>query len=425
MKTNFSLLFYLKKSKNYQNGPIAIYMRITVDGKRSEITTGRSCEPKKWIVATGRINGKKEDARSLNAYLTDLQMKVYEAHRQLSLSDKPITAEAIRDRFQGKEERQTTLIEVFKEHNRKMEVLVGTEYTKGTAQRYRTSLKHTEDFLQWKYSVSDLELKKVNHEFITEYDFYLRSVRKCNNNSAIKYMKNFGKIIRICLSNEWMSFNPFLNYKNKVKPVERVCLNEEDMEKIARKPMVSERLEQVRDIFLFCCFTGLSYIDVKQLRETDIVLGIDREYWISIKRQKTNVPSRIPLLPRAILLIERYKNHAARQVTGMIFPVCSNQKMNSYLKEISDVCGIRKLITFHIARHTFATTVTMLKGVPIESVSKMLGHTNIRTTQHYAKILDIKVGADMAKLKAESNYEPVNFNQKIVRTKLHDHERQL
>ncbi|WP_316848653.1 site-specific integrase, partial [Pedobacter psychrodurus] len=324
-------------------------MRITVDGKRSEITTGRSCEPEKWIVATGRINGKKENARSLNAYLTDLQMKVYEAHRQLTLCGNLITAEAIRDKFQGKEEKQTTLIGVFTEHNRKMEVLVGTEYTKGTAQRYRTSLKHTEDFLQWKYSVSDVELKKVNHEFITEYDFYLRSVRKCNNNSAVKYMKNLGKIIRICLSNEWMSFNPFLNYKNKVKPVERVCLNEEEMEKIARKPMVSERLEQVRDIFLFCCFTGLSYIDVKQLRETDIVLGIDGEYWISIKRQKTNVPSRIPLLPRATALIERYKNHTARQVTGMIFPVCSNQKINSYLKEISDVCGIRKQITFHIA----------------------------------------------------------------------------
>lgn len=423
MKTNFSLLFYLKKSKNYQNGPVAIYMRITVDGKRSEITTGRSCEPEKWIVASGRANGKKEDSKSLNAYLADLQMKVYEAHRQLTQRDEMITADAIRDRFQGKEEKQTTLIGVFQEHNRKVEILVGTEYTKGTAQRYRTSLKHTEDFLQWKYSVNDIDLKRVNHEFITEYDFYLRSVRKCNNNSAVKYMKNFGKIIRICLANEWMSLNPFLNYKNKVKPVERICLNEEEMARIARKPMLSERLEQVRDIFLFCCFTGLSYIDVKQLRETDIVPGIDGEKWISIKRQKTNVPSRIPLLPMATSLIERYKDHMTRNITGMIFPVCSNQKMNSYLKEISDVCGIKKQITFHIARHTFATTVTMLKGVPIESVSKMLGHTNIRTTQHYAKILDIKVGADMAKLKAESNYEPINFNHKIARTKSLGHER--
>jgi len=412
MKTNFSLLFYLKKPKNYQNGPAAIYMRITVDGKRSEITTGRSCEPEKWIVSAGRANGKKEDAKSLNSYLTDLQTKIYEVHRQLTLRDETITADSIRDRFLGKEEKQITLVSVFEEHNRKVEILVGSEFTKGTAERYRTSLKHTIEFLQWKYRLNDIPLKKVSLQFITEYDFYLRSVRKCNNNSTVKYMKNFGKIIRIYLANEWMTVNPFINYKHKVKPVDRQCLNEEEISLIAEKSMVSERLEQVRDIFLFCCFTGLAYIDVKQLKETDTIRGVDGEDWISIKRQKTNIPSRIPLLPVAKSLIDHYKDHATRQVKGMLFPVSSNQKMNSYLKEISEICGIKKQITFHIARHTFATTVTMLKGVPIESVSKMLGHTNIRTTQHYAKVLDIKVSADMARLKSYTVFQPINFTER-------------
>ncbi|WP_316849083.1 site-specific integrase [Pedobacter agri] len=412
MKTNFSLLFYLKRQKNYQSGPVAIYMRITVNGKRVEMTSGRSCEPSQWNTVNGRSSGKKEDSKSLNAYLDDLQFKIHEAHRQLTLHNEEVTAISIRDRFLGKQGSYHTIIGVFKEHNRKLEILIGSEYTKGTAERYRTSLKHTIDFLQWKYSAADMDLRKINHEFITEYDFYLRSVRKCNNNTAVKYLKNFGKIIRICLANEWMSIDPFLNYKSKVKPVERICLDEREIARIASKEMVSERLEQVRDIFLFSCYTGLSYIDVKQLRVTDIVLGVDGEEWISIKRQKTNVPSQIPLLPNALTLIDRYKKTEAWKITGRIFPVLSNQKMNSYLKEISDVCQINKLITFHIARHTFATTVTMLKGVPIESVSKMLGHTNIRTTQHYAKILDIKVGADMAKLRAMANHEPIKFSEK-------------
>lgn len=389
----------MKKPKNYQTGVAPIYLRITVNGERSEVTTGRSCEPSQWNAISGRGNGKKEEMKSFNAYLDNLQNKVFEAHRQLTEKDETITAQRLRDQFQGKIEKQCTLIDVFKDHNHKMETLVGSEFSKGTAERYRTSLKHTVAFLQWKYNISDIDIRKVNHAFITEYDFYLRSVRKCANNSAVKYLKNFGKIIRICLSSGLLATDPFQNYKNKVKKVDRVYLNEEEINQIANKPLASERLAQVRDVFLFCCYTGLAYVDVKNLKRGDIVTGIDGEKWVSIKRQKTNVPSRIPLLPAASALLDQYQDNRMCLNTGLLLPVSSNQRMNSYLKEIADFCGIQKQITFHIARHTFATTVTLLNGIPIESVSKMLGHTNIQTTQHYAKILDIKVGADMAKLK--------------------------
>jgi integrase len=270
-------------------------------------------------------------------------------------------------------------------------------------------LKHTQDFLKWKYNLTDIDIKLVDHAFITEYEFYLRSERKCANNSAVKYIKNFGKIIRICIANRWLTYNPFLNYKNKIKTVDRVYLTTEELQEMANKDMVTDRLTQVRDIFLFCCFTGLAYADVKKLRRWDIVTGVDGEQWINIKRQKTDTPSRIPLLPAAVTLIQRYADHPHCENIGRVLPVLSNQKMNAYLKEIADVCGINKPITFHIARHTFATTVTLLNGVPIESVSKMLGHTNIQTTQHYAKILDIKVGEDMALLRkkyAASPQEP-------------------
>lgn len=399
MKTKFSLLFYIRKPKNYTGGPMPVWVRITVKGKRSETPSGRECDPAQWNSSAGRLKGTKEEVKTFNAYLDDLQSKVYEAHRQLTEEDAVITSETIRNKFMGKTEKPRSLIEIFKEHNKKVEALLGKEFTKGTLCRYKTSLKHTQDFLKWKYNLTDIDIKLVDHAFIMEYEFYLRSVRKCANNSAVKYIKNFGKIIRICLANRWLTYNPFLNYKNKIKTVDRVYLTTEELQEMANKDLSTDRLTQVRDIFLFCCFTGLAYADVKKLRRWEIVTGVDGEQWIVIKRLKTDTPSRIPLLPTAMNLILRYADHPHCQNSGRVLPVLSNQKMNAYLKEIADVCGIIKPITFHIARHTFATTVTLLNGVPIESVSKMLGHTNIQTTQHYAKILDIKVGADMALLR--------------------------
>lgn len=217
MKTNFSLLFYLKKQKNYKTGPAAIYMRITVNGKRSENSTGRECEPSRWNAHAGRANGTKEVTRALNAYLDDLQKKVYNAHSQLTEADEIITAESIRNKFLGKSEQPRSLIEIFKDHNRKVEALVGKEYTKGTLTRYETALKHTVDFLKWKYSLSNIDIRKIDHAFLMDFEFYLRSERKCSNNSAVKYIRNFGKIVRICIANRWMTYDPFLNYKTRSK----------------------------------------------------------------------------------------------------------------------------------------------------------------------------------------------------------------
>ncbi|WP_369427691.1 site-specific integrase [Pontibacter harenae] len=324
---------------------------------------------------------------------------MYECHRQLVEASVPVTATNIKNRVTRKEEKGIMLIEVFQHHNSKMEALVGEEFAPGTLERYTTSLRHTVDFLQWKYQVSDIDIRKVNHALITEYEFYLRSIRKCANNTAVKYIKNFGKIIRICLANGWLTANPFVNYKAKVKKVDRVFLSEEELATMAAKEFAMDRLSQVRDIFLFSCFTGLAYVDVLQLTRADIGRGIDGEKWVIKKRQKTDVASRIPLLPSALQILEKYKDHPQCLNDGRLLPVLSNQKMNAYLKEIADLCGIHKPLTFHIARHTFATTVTLLNGVPMESVSKMLGHTNLRTTQHYAKILDIKVSEDMLLLK--------------------------
>lgn len=399
MQNSISLLFYLKKPKVYTSGTVPVYLRITTHGQRAEISTGREWVPERWNTSAGRASGTKEDVKALNSYLDTLQGKVYEAHRRLLDADTVVTAEAVKNKFIGKTEKPRMLVPIFQDHNNKIKTLLGEEFSKGTLCRYTTALKHITDFLQWKYSISDINIRKIDHAFITEFEFYLRSIRKCNNNSAVKYVKNFGKIIRICISNNWLDKDPFVNYKSKFREVVRTFLSQDEIDAIAAKEFRIERLDQVRDIFLFSCYTGLAYIDVKQLTRNNISLGIDGEKWIFTSRQKTDTQSNIPLLPMASEILEKYKSNPQCINANCLLPVLSNQKMNSYLKEIADVCGITKELTFHIARHTFATTVTLTNGVSIESVSKMLGHRSIKTTQHYAKILDRKVSDDMKALR--------------------------
>jgi len=399
MKTNFSMLFYLKKQKNYTSGLAPIYLRITVNGLRAELTANRECEPEKWNSHAGRAIGTKENIKSLNAFLDNLQAEAYEVHRFLYENDKEITAEAIKNKMLGKSEKSYTLIEIFKEHNRKVESLVGQEFAPATCKRYQTSLQHTQAFLKHQFGLDDIDIKRIDNAFVNEYDFYLRSVRKCNNNTTLKYIKNFGKIIRICLSNGWIVRNLFLNYKGKIKIGNPVHLNKDEIQRMADKEFGIDRLNQVRDVFLFCCFTGLAYVDVKKLKASEITKGVDGGLWIFTTRQKTGTMSAIPLLPTATQLIKKYSNHPLCINKDMPLPVPSNQKMNGYLKEIAAMCGIDKVLTSHIARHTFATTITLSNGVPIETVSKMLGHSSIKQTQHYAKILDLKVSADMLLLK--------------------------
>ncbi|RTY67081.1 site-specific integrase [Flavobacterium sp. LB2P53] len=399
MKTKVSILFYAKRAKASVNGLVPIYTRITVNGQRIELSTNRFVEISKWSTEAGKMKGSSEEARSINTHLDMFKIKIIDVQMELIHKNINITSEALKNRLLGTQERQRTLIPIFKDHNNKIKELVGKEYAPGTLERYNTSLKHTVEFLEWKYKVSDIDINKIDHAFITDYEFYLRSVRNCANNTAVKYLKNFNKIIKICIANHWIERNPFANYKSKVKEVERVYLSEDEIQNILNKDFKTERLSLVRDIFLFSCFTGLAYIDVKNLTKSHISLGIDGEKWIFTHRQKTESASKIPILPITQMIIDKYEDHPECNNQNKLLPILSNQKMNAYLKEIAGVCEIEKELTFHIARHTFATTVTLTNGVPIESVSKMLGHKNIRTTQHYAKILDKKVSEDMMVLR--------------------------
>lgn len=403
MNSAVSILFYIKRAKINVDGVCPIYTRVTINSKRFEFSTNKFISPDKWSTEGAKVKGNSEDARSINNQLDIIKNQIMDAEKRLYKKEIQINSENLRNELFGIKERERLLIPIFTEHNRKIKELVGSEYAPGTLERYETSLKHTKDFLQWKYRVSDIDIEKIDHAFITEYEFYLRTERKCANNTAVKYIKNFHKIINICLANGWLNKDPFANYKSKVKEVIREFLTEQEIQSLMEKEFVSERLELVRDIFVFSCFSGLAYIDVKQLSKDNIVLGIDGDKWINKNRQKTDTNSKIPLLPTAQYILDKYANHPVCVNEDKLLPIFSNQKMNAYLKEIATVCGINKELTFHIARHTFATTVTLSNGVPIETVSKMLGHTNLKTTQHYAKILDKKISEDMQVLKAKFN----------------------
>ena len=414
MKTKVSILFYAKKAKAAVNGLIPIYTRITINGKRIELSTNRFVEMSKWSTEAGKMKGTSEEARSINNHLDLLKSQIRDAEMELIHKKIVITTETIKSKLLGVDERARMLVPIFQDHNNKIKELIGKEYAPGTLERYTTSLRHTIEFMQWKYNVSDIDITKIDHAFISDYEFWLRSVRNCANNTAVKYIKNFNKIIKICLANHWIDKNPFANYKSKVKEVERVYLTEDEIQSIMEKEFKTERLSLVRDIFLFSCFTGLAYIDVKNLTKSHISFGIDGEKWIFTHRQKTESASKIPILPVSQMIIDKYENHPQCNNEDKLLPILSNQKMNAYLKELADICNIDKELTFHIARHTFATTVTLTNGVPIESVSKMLGHKNLKTTQHYAKVLDKKVSEDMRILKDKFAFQEIKLNKSGV-----------
>jgi len=410
MNAKLSILFYGKTSRKTKNSQLPIYLRVTIDGRRFELSTQRYIDPQKWSPQAGKAKGTSEEARSLNSYLDIVRGKIYDYQRDVTHAGEAFTVETLKAKLLGTDSKKRMLVLIFQQHNQKMKELIGFGYAKGTWTRFETTLGHVQNFLQEKYKMTDIDIRKIDNAFIHDFDFYLRSPHsvakktkthylRCANNSAVKYVKNFKKIILLCVANGWLEKNPFVNYKAKVKEVERAYLTEEELLSLATKECKTERLEQVRDIFLFSCYTGLAYIDVCKLTLGDIVLGMDGEKWISIHRQKTDVPSKVPLLPPAIAIIEKYAHHPYCQSTKKLLPVMSNQKMNEYIKELTSICGIQKELTFHCARHTFATTVTLTNGVSIESVSKMLGHKNVRTTQHYAKIVDQKVSQDMQALR--------------------------
>jgi len=414
MKAKITLHIYAKTTKANVAGQLPIYIRLTVDGQRFEFSSKKFIDKTKWSPELSKMKGSSEEARTLNNYLDLMKSKVFAIQMELIHKNEELSLDNFKSRILGTHQREKMLIPIYQNHNDKIKELIGNGYAYGTLERFKISLKHLQEFILWKYNVSDISINKIDYAFVTEFEFYLRSVKKCNNNTSVKYVRNFRKIIKICLDNDWLDKNPCSRYEGKMKEVERDFLTEEELNRIYNKRFSSERLTLVKDIFIFSCYTGLAYVDVKGLKKDHIGIGMDGQKWIFKNRQKTDTKSKIPVLPIAQEIIQKYEDHPRCLNEDAILPILTNQKMNAYLKEIGDLCDISKEITFHMARHTFATSVTLTNGVPIETVSKMLGHKNIQTTQHYAKILDKKVSEDMMILREKFSLKPKNGKRKTI-----------
>jgi len=372
MKSTFKVLFYLKKGSEKRNGEVAIMARITVDGKICQFSTKQNILPENWNVKAGKATGKA--AGQINKMLDDVKASLNHIYHEQQRRDNYVTAEKVKNEFLGHSENHATLLDLFVKHNNDVKQLIGISKSASTYQKYEVTRKHLEKFLMYKYKLSDIALQEINLMFITDFEVYLKTIGKCNSNTTAKFMQFFKRIILIARNNGIITGDPFANYKIRIQKVDIGYLTEEEIEKILKLNLVSERLEHVRDLFIFSCFCGLAYIDVTGLRKEHIRKSFDGNLWIMTKRVKTGTNVNVPLLDIPKMILNKYKN---KLPNGKIIPIISNQKLNSYLKEIADLSRIRKNLTFHQARHTFATTTTLSKGVPIETVSKMLGHTNI------------------------------------------------
>lgn len=398
-KHTFTVIFFTRKSRS-NSQELSIYVRITVSGRRSEISLKRSVLRKDWDSRKSRAKGNSLKIKALNTYLDEVFVKLLDCHKELMSEGALISSDSIKSRFLGEDETNKTLQELINYYQDKMKVVLRP----GTMKNYYTTEKYLFKFLQNKRRVKDIYIKQLNYEFITDFEHYLRHYKNSkkelilSNNGVMKHLERFKKILNLGVKLEWMLKNPFSQFKLKYNKYDRAYLTERELKILESIEFKSERLERVKDCFVFSCYTGLSFVDVKELTEQNIVRGIDGNLWIYTKRGKTDETVKVPFLPKAYQIIEKYSQDDTLNKTGKLLPISSNQKTNSYLKEIAKDCNITKNLTFHVARHTFATTVMLSNGVPIETVSKLLGHTKLTTTQIYARVVESKISEDINNL---------------------------
>ena len=391
--------FYIQKSRVAKDGQVPILLRVTINGQRSVASVNLKVNPQNWNAVAGKstANTRKDD--EINARLDTIRLRVMQIYREMELDHEFISAQKVVDKYLGRDSKlEIMLLDVFRDHNDRCHKLAGNGMASATVVRYETSYKHTAAFIKSVYKKEDIPIVDVDHKFITDYEFWLRIERKCNHNSATKYLKNFKKIIRIALANDYISKDPFVNIKFKLDTVEREFLEDHEIKAIIDKDIPIQRLAQVRDVFIFAVFTGLAFSDLKGLKQEHLVRDNNDDLWIRKARQKTKNMCNIPLLNPARKILERYKDHPECVTKGVLLPTLCNQKMNMYLKELATICGINKEICTHTGRHSFATSVALANGVSIENVAKMLGHSNTNMTRHYARVLDKSIKRDMAKV---------------------------
>ena len=393
-RSSFSIQFFIRDCRIKKDGSVTIEVKITINGKRSFFSTGKNITAENWDKVKQIAKGKSEESQNINNFLKALKNRLYEKEVELMERGYIVTAELLKDSYFNKVEslKEKTLLEIFIEHNEDQAKNVGNGVAKATHWISVYTFRLVKEYMLQKYERNDIYLRELNQNFIQSFHTFLKIDKGMKQNSATKYLKQLKKIINIAVANSYMTFNPFATYKIEREPVEIDFLDEEELRKIINFDTPIPRLEKAKDMFLFGCFTGLSYIDIKTLATEHFEKDGAGRIWIKKRREKTGILARIPLLPIAKLILDKYKGNER------LLPIQDPADINKYLKDIAILCNINKRICFHTSRHTFASTVTLANNISIEVVSKMLGHTNTRMTSHYAKLIDESIGSQMDKL---------------------------
>lgn len=389
-----NIIFIVRKKKSSLSDGL-LYLRITVNGKSAETSLKRSVDVKLWDQKRQHVKGSTMYSKTINNIIDQIKAKINRDILELSNEKKLVTASLLKTRFLGEDQKSKTILDLFKYHKQTTVAVLKP----GTLSHYITTQNYIVEFLGKIKKADDIAVKQIDYKFLVDFDFFLRSKDGLNNNGVMKHFTRLKKLLNMAINLDWISKNPMTKFKIKFNSVERDILNEVELEALKNATFERQTYQITKDIFIFSCYTGLAHIDVYNLTSDNICPGIDGQKWIYTKREKSSVPVKVPLLKEATRILKKYKDHPKVQITGKLLPVYSNQKTNLYLKEIAKELKIKKHLTFHIARHTFATTVTLTNGVPIETVSKLLGHTKIATTQIYAKVIDKKISEDMGSLR--------------------------
>jgi integrase len=403
MKTSQSFRVYFTiKSDKARDGKAPLYAAVTVNKEKAFLALKQHIPVSLWDFGKGRAKGTRDEARLVNAYLEEVRLGLGNAYKELLLKGKIISAKTIKSMFLGETDEKLTLNRLMSYHNE----TAGRSLDPATMKHYLVTQRYLTKYVAVHYHADDLLLRELDHGFIQGFDAFLRNYRPqdhhrpLNDNGVKVHLKRLKKMVHLAQNMKWIDNDPFATFRIKMKKVARDYLTEAELQAIEQKEFGGlERLQLIKDLFIFSCYTGLAYGDLMALRPAQIVAAMDGDLWIRTAREKTLEPVNVPLLPKAASIISRYKDNPRSLYNGTVFPLLSNQKVNSYLKEIADFCAIHKNLTFHMARHTFATTVTLSNGVPIETVSKILGHTKVATTQIYARVVEKKLKADMLALK--------------------------
>ena len=403
----FKLHFFLRKPYA-ERADWPLFVRVSVGGQRIEFKIGRTVVPDNWDQTRGMSKGRTRRDLELNKYLELVRARFLEIHNMLLREKKLITPAVMKAHFLGTIEKPKMMCEVFREANKKRkEELDRGDIVKPTYQRWTRCADYLEEFFLLNYNTADLPIKEVTSGLLDDFEHFLRMKKSCANNAAVRYMRSVKNIMQYALAHRWIDRDPFIGKKYQRTYNERQFLTETELRIIMSLDFTElPRLEIVRDTFLFCCFTGLAFCDVKALMTFDITTDDSGHTWIRKARAKTGEMSIIPMLEIPLHIVRKYREHPTVVSTGVALPVITNQKMNAYLKEIADLAGIKKHLTTHVARHTFAS-MSLCNHVSIEVISKMLGHSDIRTTQIYAKMQDQAIYDDMEKMRRK--FDGVNL----------------